>query len=663
MTVEAEDRDVVLGLSSAGQAMLEQAKREGGPGGARAPRLSPLVAELFILTKDLQIVRLGDVWNYAQQDFLSKAEKQLKRRGRIRICVLKARQIGISTIIEAIAFVMSMMYDNFNSKIVSHEDKSAKAILGMTKRYWSTYIFKEFHTETFNGQNHLAWTNGSDMDIATAKNVGAGRSQTIQFLHASEVAFWPDPETLMTGLNQSIPTFGLNCIFQESTANGVGNYFHRLCNEAMKGENEYEFVFYPWHEHPEYTAAFIEDDEIAKFSLKDLDEAEARWKRGETVSPEHEEELQLRHKFGIDDARLMWRRWAIINRCQGSIDKFHQEYPTTPHEAFISTGRNVFPLVKMLSHYEPLIPRKGRLIKAGGKLRFVDDPGGWLSVFAEPSDDQQWGVYLLGADPTHTTAGDNACVQIINRRTLEQVAVYRRKIDPINFGKDLQMIGNWYNEGLLAPEATGPGYATIGCIVGDNYPYVYVRQNVAKMQGFSTQGVYGWVTGEQTKHLAISHLLKAVMDPLVEVGGQTYGLLIHDEETFIEMRDYVTTEEGRGYENSDGSEYDDGVMAFAIAIAVHNIEPPPAAYQEIPSHEQPKRVSSIKHAEANATGPQVTGGPIELTTATENRVGTPAADYDSIELQKGPLPKLDGFPEDFEDDVAPWEDWKDGAGI
>ena len=62
-------------------------------------------------------------------------------------------------------------------------------------------------------------------------------------------------------------------------------------------------------------------------------------------------------------------------------------------------------------------------------------------------------------------------------------------------------------------------------------------------------------------------------EPLMRAGDQTYGLVIHDEVTLLELRDYVTSAKGLGYENSDGSEYDDGVMALAIAAAVHGIEP------------------------------------------------------------------------------------------
>lgn len=596
---------------------------QGGVGGF-APRLLPLVQELFILTKDLSIVRLGDVMNYAQRDFVKRCERQLAQRGQIRIAVLKARQIGISTIIEAIAFVLSMMYDNYNSLVISHEDKSAGAILEMSRRYWETYIFGKFHQERYNGQKHLAWDNKSDVDIATAKNIGAGRSRTIQFLHASEVAFWPNPDVLMTGLRQSVPQFGLNCIFIESTANGVGNYFHKIVNGAMRGENEYEFAFYPWFEHPEYTAQFIAGDQLAAYNLHNLDE----------------EELRLRNHHGIDDARLLWRRWAIANLCQGDVEKFHQEYPTTPHEAFISTGRNVFPLPRLLEHYEPLHGRRGRLIRNNQRVQFVDDPQGYLTMFAEPSSDKEWGVYLVPGDPTHTTAGDNACMQVINRRTLEQVAVYRRKIDPIAFGKDMQLVGAYYNGALLAPEKTGPGYATVGCIVADEYPNVHQMQNVARLQGAPIgNDLYGWLTNRETKHLAISHLLKALMDPLVKFGNQTYGLLIHDEATLLEMRDYVTTPDGQGYSNSDGSEYDDGVMSMAIGIAVHNIEEPPPAYELVREDRIPGAFKK------KLAGRKVSSGksrPVD-NQPTDTRVAAPVEDDD-----------------EYTEKEAPWEAWGRG---
>jgi hypothetical protein len=575
--------------------------------------LVPLVEELFILTKERGVVRLGDVMNHAQRNFLERCERQLQTRGNIRACVLKARQIGLSTIIEAIIFTMSMLWDNLNSLIISHEKDSAEALLGMTRRYWDTYPWKDMHVEKYSGKTQLSWSDtGSNVQVATAKNVNAGRSRTIHCLHASEVAFYDDPETLMTGLRQAIPTKGLSAVFYESTANGVGNFFHRTCVAAMKSTSEYEFFFYPWHEHPEYTAEFIPDIEHAKFvNLGDLDE----------------EELTLR-AMGIPDERLIWRRYAIENLCQGDVDKFHQEYPTTPHEAFVSTGRNVFPLPDLLAHYFPKRGIKGRLVKRGNNVQFVEDSKGWLTVYSKPARDISWGVYLIGGDATHTVTGDYAVGQVINRRTKEQVAVYTRKVDPIQFGKDLQLLGTWYHTALIAPEREGPGYATVGCIAGDGYANLFQGQNVVSAKGHVADAL-GWSTNSVTKHWAVQTLRKLITEPIIEMGGAQYGLVIHHEDTLAEMRDFVTDNTGKGYENSGASLHDDHVMALAITVVVDTVEPPPPPYE-------------VSSPESNLSRPIAR----IHTDAEGHTISTHPANA-----------SFDDEPTDPDSPVVPWETW------
>ncbi len=574
--------------------------------------LVPLVSECYILTKERGVVRLGDVMNHAQRNFLQRCQTQLRTNGRIRACVLKARQIGLSTIIEAIIFCMSMLWDNLNSLIISHEKDSAEALLGMTRRYWETYPWKDMHVEKYSGKQQLSWSDtGSNVQVATAKNVNAGRSRTIHCMHASEVAFYDDPETLMTGLRQTIPTRGLSAVFYESTANGVGNFFHRTCVAAMKNTSEYEFFFYPWHEHPEYTAEFIPDIERAKFmNLTDLDE----------------EELTLR-AMGINDDRLIWRRYAIENLCQGDVEKFHQEYPTTPHEAFVSTGRNVFSLPDLLGHYAPKRGIRGRLIRRNNQVSFVEDRKGWLTVYVKPSRDLSWGQYLIGADATHTVTGDNAVGQVINRRTKEQVAVYMRKVDPIQFGKDLQLLGTWYHTALIAPEREGPGYATVGCIAGDNYANLYQGQNIISAKGHTSDAL-GWSTNSVTKHHAIQTLRRLVNEPIIEMAGAYYGLTIHDEDTLAEMRDFVTDNTGKGYENSGQSLHDDHVMALAIACVVDAMEPPPPPYES-------------------------TGGRSEVARP----IGKIHVDDEGHTISNHPARPDDEQITDPDSPVVPWEQW------
>ena len=575
--------------------------------------LLAIVSELKVLTKKRGLVRFGDVMNHAQRELILDCERQLREIGQIRCIVLKARQIGMSTAIEAIIFALSMVFRDMRSLVLSHQRESAEALLGMTNRYWTTFIFHRYYTERYVSKTHIAWTNGSDIHIATANNKTTGRSKTIHALHASEVAFWDDPETMMTGLRSSMPTFGLTAIFFESTANGVGNFFHRAWNNAIKEEkNEFKTFFFPWHEHPEYTAAFL-PAHAQGMPLEHLDEEE-EWLRSQ----------------GLTDGQLQWRRWAILNLCQNDIDKFHQEFPFSPHEAFVSTGRNVFPIKKLLQHYDPKNGQRGRLIKVGNKIQFHRDITGPLTIFAYPSEDKDWGVYLIGADPTHTTAGDYACAQVINRRTLEQVAVYRKKIDCISFAEDLENLGYYYNTATLAPEKTGPGYATIGALQALNYPHVLQMTKIDSTRGFISGDTLGWGTNRQTKHLAIANLVKDIMDPLESAGEQTYGLLIHDEITLTELRDYITTEDGQGYTNSDGNPHDDCVMALAIAVTCHELEPP------VPAYDPGDRIRSVL--------------PKEFALAKGSPVFT---NYDPM------------WPEDPKEEKAqepsydPWEDWED----
>jgi hypothetical protein len=504
--------------------------------------LLPLIERLNIIQKDGTVVRFGDVMNYAQREVIQSVEEQLRAGKPVRIIVLKARQIGISTVIEAIIFVLAMMQRNTRCLIVSHELDSAEHLLSMTTHYWNTFDLKALYTPKFVSQKRLAWREtNSGIQITTAKNVRSGRSRTIHVLHASEVAFWDDPDTLMTGLRQSIPNTSNSFIFVESTANGVGNYFATTWENAENDDNEFVPLFFPWHKHPEYTATAIG---IPYDPLPTLTDPEAI-----------AEEQNLR-AMGIGNDRLAWRRWAIKNNCQNSVQTFHQEYPTTPEEAFISTGTNVFPLPKLRTVYDPMHGTKGRLTReTSGRVRFQEDSSGDLKIYKYPSDDLSYGVYMVGGDPTRTTHGDPACAQVINRRTWEQVAVLRIKIDPANFAEELAKLATYYNQGMIVPEIEGPGYATVGALLQMDYPYIWKNQWADKAPGKVAEN-YGWQTTQKRKHWAIGNLLRAVVDG---------DIIIHDNDTFGEMKNYVTMTSGE-MGPAEASGHDDTVMALAIAL-------------------------------------------------------------------------------------------------
>jgi hypothetical protein len=522
-------------------------------------RVEPFVKRLYIQSTEAgAVVQLKPNW--AQQQYIHAFEREMTERGRARIIVLKARQLGLSTITEACMFALAWFYERYRGLVVSHEADSAEHLLSMTQLFWDTFWAAPLFTTKYEARNQLAWTQtASQIRVATAKNTGAGRSKTIDFLHASEVAFWLKATTLMTGLSKSIHETNGTAIVLESTANGRGNYFHEMWEAASTGENDYVPLFFPWHFHPEYTAAFLGISAV----LGKLTEEE-----------------RVLSRLGVDDDHLAWRRYAIRNICNHDLLQFMQEYPTDPEEAFIATGTNVFPADGLRNHYEPDNGRRGKLLRQSEtSSRFVPDPAGPLTIFAEPARDRDWGQYIIGADPSRVNYGDYAVAQVFNRRTMEQVAIFRARTSPGAFATELVKLGLYYNEALICPEVQGAGEMTIGKLLGLNYPNI-IRQTKATRVPGQMPHEYGWHTNVQTKHEAIGWTIEHLSTPVQRDSDGRYvsGLMIHDKATYSEACNYVALPNG-GYGNGANENHDDTVMALAIAIACHEKEPPLAAYR------------------------------------------------------------------------------------
>lgn len=493
--------------------------------------------------------------NYVQEKYYDEIERQILARRPVRIIVLKARQMGISTATLAFGYAWSFVFHRFHELVIAHETDLSETHLETTDMFWENDPHRIIYHPKNASRKHKSWEEtGSSIRIATAKNVKSGRGKTPRLVHGSEVAFWDKAIVLMTGLNQSIPEAPNTFVFLESTANGVGNYFYQQWQMAEAGQSDYIPMFFPWFDYKEYRASFI------GMEYKSL-------------GPLDEEEIILR-KMGVDDDQLSWRRWAIRNKCNNDLNQFHQEYPATPEEAFIASGTNVFPVKKLARCYEPYEPRRGRLMRNGAKVEFIDDSMGPLSIWRWPSPDRQWGVYMVAGDPTKTTTGDPACAQVFSRRNLEQVAVWHGKIDAGTFAEELAKLGKYYNDAVITTEITGPGGVTIGRLLALEYPYIWRHSKPDQTPG-NVQVNYGWDTTFQSKHTAVGWLLKVVADGDIK---------IHDKRTFYEMRDYVTLE-GGGYgpASKEGGPlgeggHDDTVMSLAIGMACHFMEVPVQAY-------------------------------------------------------------------------------------
>jgi len=505
-------------------------------------KFRPLLRRLHIRDKRANIVPFR--LNWAQERYVDAVEEQAKLGKPMRVIVLKARQLGISTLTEGCLFSLSLAFSNMAGLVVAHENDASEHLLSITNLYWETFPFRSLYDTKYLSRKHIQWDNGSQMKIATAKNVTSGRSKTLNLCHLSEYGFYERADEVMLGLRQTIPTVPRSFICIESTANGVGGSFYEYWMASEAGDTEFTPLFFPWQEHPEYRASAIN---MPHEDLGYLDEEE-----------------RLLQKIGVTDDSLAWRRWAIRNLCGNDVEKFHQEYPATPGEAFVASGRNVFPIRSLRACYEPMEGAKGRLNRIGERFEFNEDFSGSLTVYRWPSADPEWGQYFVAGDPTHTTRGDYACAQVINRRTLEQVAVLHERCDPSTFGQRLLELGKYYNDAWISTEATGPGYATVGYLVGQGYPKLWQMRQADKEIGFVSAS-HGWNTTNRTKEWAVGHLLKLVVDQ---------DLTIHDEVTFLEMRDFVSLDGNIGYGPALAGGHDDTVMAMAIAQICNHSEAP-----------------------------------------------------------------------------------------
>jgi hypothetical protein len=314
--------------------------------------------------------------------------------------------------------------------------------------------------------------------------------------------------------------------------------------------SEWGAVFFAWWEHPEYRRTPRDPE---KFERSMTDE---------------EREIQLR--YGLSLEQMYWRRWAIENKCEGSLDRFHQEYPANPEEAFLTSGRPRFDLKTV--ERQPVIrdPISGTIERdhSGVKkiLRFEarEDGRGLVRVWKRPVPGH---VYIIGADPAHgIDAGEElgksdpdysvACV--LDRDSGEQVAVSRARIHPAEFGELVALLGEWYNWAFLVPEANPIGVALIEAIIRQEYPIerIYRRDRIPGDPRPPQYSKLGFLTTVTTKPQLISGLDRALREG---------AIIVRDPLTVQELRTFVY--DAKGKMQAQQGCHDDCVIALALAVA------------------------------------------------------------------------------------------------
>ena len=516
---------------------------------------------LYIRNKNAELVKFKP--NKPQKKLRDTIERLRKQGKPVRIIILKARQMGFSTYTEADCFHQTVTNKMFSSTIIAHEEQASQNLYNMFKRYFENLPDALRPMRKRNNAKELLFENPTTDDlekrrnpglqstvkVATAKNTATGRSQTINYLHASEVAFWDNPKETFTGLLQCVPHSAKSTVIMESTANGVGDYFYDMWNNAVAGKNEFVPLFFAWFEMDEYSLPFETEEEKEEF-IKEVN-YEFKDEEGNTV---HTEEYELMQDFGVSYEQLKWRRWCISNNCNCDVEQFHQEYPSTPEEAFIASGRPRFN-IGVLKQYRRQAKEGdiGRLEYSGNRVVFSPDPNGDVEIWKYPEEGKH---YCIGADVAEGLITGDYSVCYVGDDDFDICLRYRTHIDPDLFGRELVKIAKYYNEAYIGCENNNHGLTTLKAIQNEEYWNIFFTKTYDKIADTVTQKI-GWSTTSRTKPLMINKLAEFIRNKWIG---------IKDKILIQEMFTYVIDD--KGSTNAQDGCHDDTVMALAILLQV-----------------------------------------------------------------------------------------------
>jgi hypothetical protein len=263
---------------------------------------------LKILDKEKNLVSFR--WNRIQKHYHVHRTK--------RDLILKYRQGGISTYIQGEIFRRAVTKTTTSISLTHHGDLTDKFRM-MNDRFYDNCRMGNIQPERKYANASLTTYPefNSSCVIATAGNVSVGRGDTYTDLHGSEVAFWPDAKSILSGAMQG----GNPNITLESTPNGAMGYFYELCNEAMHIVGGiWKLHFYPWWWDDTYKMLASETSE--KFTNPKLED--------------DEKELIAKHNLSFE--QIIWRRYK-----QAELkEEFLQEYPEDPATCFLTSGNSYF---------------------------------------------------------------------------------------------------------------------------------------------------------------------------------------------------------------------------------------------------------------------------------------------------------------------------------
>ena len=505
--------------------------------------------ELVFIVVDKNQQTMPFFLNDVQHDFMNTLNKAIEDFNSgditdISLLVLKGRQQGFTTVVTAYQLSCSLLNRNFQGYTLADKSDNSEAIFQNKAKFPYSQLPEVLKpTEKYNNRKQLLFEKINSSWAVDTATKDVGRSRTVNFFHGSECAFWKDGiSPIQAALGEALTK---NCIkIYESTANGFNDY------QKMWDSGVHINCFYEWWKTKEYYISFRNEDQRADF-LHQVDRGAGwiwdrlRW---------------LRDDKQLTPEQLYWY-WNKYDKYLEK-DLIKQEYPCSPQEAFLLSGKNVFDtqvILERLSRLQKPIKRGYFLYDYDGlkitNIRWTNDKDGYIKIYQLPNQ-PAFTEYCIGGD----TAGEGSDFftgHVLDAKTGVQVATLKHQFDADQYTRQMYCLGTYYKQALIGIEANFDSYPIME-LQRLGYPKQYVREVQDTYTG-KTEKRFGFKTTRLTRPTIISRLIEIVRE---------HPDTINDKDTLEELLTITRNEKGR-IEAPEGG-HDDQMMGLAVAHEIRD---------------------------------------------------------------------------------------------
>ena len=431
--------------------------------------------------------------------------------------ILKARQLGISTVVAAYVAWYMMFFNNKSVFVLATKRDTAQNMITKVKVFFEEVPEWMMPTIITDNKQSIELGNGSSVKAA-ASTVDAARSESLSLLVIDEAAFINKMNDIWTATGPTLATGG-DCIAL-SSPNGMGNWFHKTYQGAEAGETM-----------------------MVGGQNKSFNPIKLHW----SLHPDRDE------------------AWARSERKSLGDMSFAQEYDCD----FVQSGNNVVSL-KCLEWYS--IHPTEQEIPDDGYRPYLRDPEEktWIDknlwIWKYPDYSKK---YILSADVARGDSTDYSAFHVIDVENYEQVAEYKGKLNTDTFAHLIHNTAVQYNNAYCVIENMAMGHHVVMKLIELEYKNLYwTVKDITKIHegnydqmhydpyNIPKNAVPGFTTSARTRPSAVARL---------EEDLRLHEFILHSKRTINELETFIFD---NGKPQAQDNYNDDLIMSLAIGMYV-----------------------------------------------------------------------------------------------